>query len=118
MTMSISLWQVIVLAAIQGLAELLPVSSSAHVVVAEKLMGVDPSTPEMTLLLVMLHTGTMFAVIVYFWRSWKESFFQSRRAFRSFAVSASAATILTIVIGLLLKVLIEKVFMSHLPKAE
>src|ERR1700733_8326714 len=53
--------QVIVLAIVQGLAELLPVSSSAHVVVAEKLMGLDPSSPQMTLLLVMLHTGTMFA---------------------------------------------------------
>src|ERR1700691_693381 len=52
-----SLLQVIVLAVVQGLAELLPVSSSAHVVVAEKLMGLDPSSPQMTLLLVMLHTG-------------------------------------------------------------
>ena len=59
-----SLVQVIILAVVQGLAELLPVSSSAHVVVAEKLMGLDPSSPVMTLVLVMLHTGTMFAVIV------------------------------------------------------
>ena len=58
--------KVILLAIIQGLAELLPVSSSAHVVVAEKLLGLDPSSPQMTLLLVMLHAGTMFAVIVYF----------------------------------------------------
>jgi undecaprenyl-diphosphatase len=61
-----SLLKVIVLAIVQGLAELLPVSSSAHVIVAEKLMGLDPSSPQMTLLLVMLHTGTMFAVIAYF----------------------------------------------------
>ena len=38
-----SLLKVIVLAIVQGLAELLPVSSSAHVIVAEKLMGLDPS---------------------------------------------------------------------------
>ena len=31
--------QVAILAIVQGLAELLPVSSSAHVIVAEKLMG-------------------------------------------------------------------------------
>jgi undecaprenyl-diphosphatase len=37
-------------------------------VVAEKLRGFDPSAPDMTLLLVMLHPGTMFAVIVYFWK--------------------------------------------------
>ena len=54
-----SLFKVLILAIIQGLAELLPVSSSAHVVVAEKLLGLDPTTPQMTLILVMLHTGTM-----------------------------------------------------------
>ena len=48
---------IIILAIVQGLTELLPVSSSAHVVVAEKLLGLEPSSPPMTLLLVMLHTG-------------------------------------------------------------
>ena len=67
------LWKILILAIVQGLAELLPVSSSAHVVVAEKLLNLDPSAPDMTLLLVMLHTGTMFAVIVYFWRQWKRA---------------------------------------------
>src|SRR5207253_10100057 len=67
-----SLIQILVLAVVQGVAELLPVSSSAHVIVAEKLMGLDPSTPEMTFLLIMLHTGTMFAVLAYFWPRWRE----------------------------------------------
>lgn len=61
-----TLLQILVLAVVQGAAELLPVSSSAHVIIAEKLMGLDPTSPEMTLLLVMLHTGTMFAVIFFF----------------------------------------------------
>jgi undecaprenyl pyrophosphate phosphatase UppP len=56
-----TLLNIIILAIVQGFAELLPVSSSAHVVVAEKLLHLDPSSPPMTLLLVMLHTGTMFA---------------------------------------------------------
>ena len=71
---------VLILAIVQGLAELLPVSSSAHVVVAEKLMGLDPASPPMTLLLVMLHTGTMFAVILYFWRQWHATYFKSLAA--------------------------------------
>jgi undecaprenyl-diphosphatase len=74
-----TLLQILLLAAVQGAAELLPVSSSAHVIVAAKLMGLDPTTPEMTLLLVMLHTGTMFAVILYFWKQWRQSFFQTKR---------------------------------------
>jgi undecaprenyl-diphosphatase len=67
------IFKVIILAIVQGLAELLPVSSSAHVIVAEKLMGLDPSSPQMTLLLVMLHTGTMFAVILFFRSTWKSA---------------------------------------------
>jgi undecaprenyl-diphosphatase len=111
-------FQILILAILQGACELLPVSSSAHVIIAEKLMGIDPSTPEMTLLLVMLHTGTMLAVIIYFWQSWKVSFFQSRSAFFKFAKLVLAATFLTVVIGLILKVLIEKVFLGHVANAE
>jgi undecaprenyl-diphosphatase len=63
--------RILILAVIQGAAELLPVSSSAHVILAQKLMGLDPSTPQQTFVLIMLHTGTMFAVLVYFWPRWK-----------------------------------------------
>ncbi len=90
-----TLLQIIILAAVQGAAELLPVSSSAHVIVAEKLMGLDPTAPAMTLLLVMLHTGTMFAVITYFWSSWRQTYFSAWAGFRqqmSWIVLATAAT--------------------------
>lgn len=113
-----TLLQILGLAVIQGAAELLPVSSSAHVIVAEKLMGLDPTTPEMTLLLVMLHTGTMFAVIFYFWRSWQESFFSSRKVFLDSVKLIVAATLVTGVVGLSLKFLIEKFFMKEIPHAE
>jgi len=104
------LWQVIVLAFVQGLAELLPVSSSAHVVVVEKLMGLDPTSPEMTLLLVMLHTGTMFAVILYFWKQWKTSFFASAHTFWRIAVRLLVATVITVIVGEGLMKAIEKIF--------
>ena len=94
-----SIFHVIILAIVQGLAELLPVSSSAHVVVAEKLMGLDASSPQMTLLLVMLHTGTMFAVIVYFWNQWKKTYFSSGDAFKRFFVRLLWASVLTLVVG-------------------
>src|SRR6516162_10092557 len=85
-------WQIFVLAVIQGAAELLPVSSSAHVILAEKLMGLDPSAPEMTFLLVMLHTGTMGAAIVFFWRRWRERLRFSGKEFLYRIVIATAAT--------------------------
>jgi len=113
-----SIFSVIILAIIQGLAELLPVSSSAHVIVAEKLMGLDPSSPRMTLLLVMLHTGTMFAVIVYFWRTWKRAYFSSRDAFRRFAILAVWATLFTGIVGELLKKIIEHTLFKGAPRAQ
>jgi undecaprenyl-diphosphatase len=86
--------------------------------VAEKLMGLDPTSPEMTLLLVMLHTGTMFAVIFFFWKSWKYSFFSSGKVFRAAAKHIIIATLLTGITGLLLKTLIERFFMRGIPHAE
>ena len=110
--------KVILLAIVQGLAELLPVSSSAHVVVAEKLMHLDPSSPQMTLLLVMLHTGTMFAVIAYFWQTWLKTYFASTEVFLRFAIRAAWATVLTVILGLGLKTLIEHTMFKHSDKAE
>ena len=113
-----SLLYVIVLAIVQGLAELLPVSSSAHVVVAEKLMGLDPSSPEMTLVLVMLHTGTMFAVIVYFWNRWKRTYFHDAGVFKNAAVQVIIATVATGIVGYGLQKVIEKYFLGSAEHAE
>jgi len=113
-----SVLNVIILAIVQGLAELLPVSSSAHVVVAEKLLGLDPSSPPMTLLLVMLHMGTMFAVVVYFWRQWRSSYFQSADAFKTVARRVVLATVLTAVVGEAIIKIIEHTVLRSVPHAE
>jgi undecaprenyl-diphosphatase len=114
----LSWFQILILALIQGACELLPVSSSAHVIAAEKLMGLDPSSPEMTMLLVMLHTGTMFAVIAYFWNHWKRDYFSPPGKLRAFAVQIVLATLCTGVVGYGLKLVIEKIFMRGAPNAE
>src|SRR6202044_1005931 len=113
-----SLLKVVVLAIVQGLAELLPISSSAHVIVAEKLMGLDPSAPALTLLLVMLHSGTMFAVIVYFWRSWRTTYFSSGPAFKTFAGRLILATVLTAIVGEIIIKIIEHTAFASVPHAE
>lgn len=119
--------QIAVLALIQGAAELLPVSSSAHVILAQRLMGMDPSRPEQVFLLVMLHTGTMFAVLVYFWPRWRRLWNThtetpdnptTRNQFLKMVVLATA---ITGVVGFGLKVVIEQVILVGLlkyPKGE
>lgn len=107
-----SLLQIILLGLIQGAAELLPVSSSAHVIVAEKLMGLDPSSPAMTFLLVMLHTGTMMAVILYFWKSWKKAFFANKASSATIFKQILFATLVTGAVGLILKTFVEHFFLK------
>jgi undecaprenyl-diphosphatase len=110
--------QIILLSLLQGAAELLPVSSSAHVILAEKLMGLDPSRPELTFLLVMLHTGTMIAVIVYFWNAWTRSYFSSSEQFMVALPKLILASAITVVLGFAAKMVIEKIVLGGGPKAE
>lgn len=116
--MLITLTKILALAIIQGAAELLPISSSGHVIVAEKLLGLDPTKPEMTLLLVMLHTGTMFATILFYWKSWKTNFFSSRISIIKFSKMIAIATVLTGIVGLFLKFIIEKILSRSIQNAE
>lgn len=60
-----NLWQSLILGVIQGLTEFLPISSSGHLVLTQYLFGIDP--PGVTFE-VVLHLGTLFAVLVYFRR--------------------------------------------------
>lgn len=106
-----SILQIIILAAVQGLAELLPVSSSAHVILAQNAMGIDPSSPTMTFFLVMLHTGTMFAVLLFFWTRWKKLLVNMKTSYQ-FLKAIVISTIVTGVLGLGLKIIIEKVILE------
>jgi undecaprenyl-diphosphatase len=110
--MPFTLLQIIVLGLVQGATELLPVSSSAHVIVIEKLMGIDPTSPEATFLLIMLHTGTMLAVLAYFWRSWARHYLTDTARATAVARQIVIATALTGFLGLLLKLVIEKLVLA------
>lgn len=58
-----TLVEAILLGIIQGLAEFLPISSSGHLVIGQHYLGVE----EPALLFdIMLHVGTLFAIMVYF----------------------------------------------------
>lgn len=67
-----SLLQAIVLAAIQGITELFPISSLGHAVILPKLFGwsIDQHAAGFLPFLVMLHVGTAVALLLYFWRDW------------------------------------------------
>jgi undecaprenyl-diphosphatase len=59
--------QGVVLGVVQGLAEPLPISSSAHLILAPWLLGWQDQGLTFD---VALHMGTLAALLLYFWRDW------------------------------------------------
>jgi undecaprenyl-diphosphatase len=65
------IYQAIVLAIVQGLAEFIPVSSSGHLIIVRRLFGWNELSPAHELTFdVALHFGTLLAVLIYFRRTW------------------------------------------------
>lgn len=68
-----SILQAGILGLVQGLAEFLPISSSGHLILARAVMGISDevaSTGAFMMLDVLLHAGTLLAVLVVFWKDW------------------------------------------------
>jgi len=61
-------FQAIVIGIVQGLTEFLPVSSSAHLILVPQLLGWNDAFINSASFDVMLHMGTLLALVVYFWR--------------------------------------------------
>lgn len=65
------IYQAVILAVIQGLAEFIPVSSSGHLIIARRLLGWNELSPAHELSFdVALHFGTLLSVLFYFRRTW------------------------------------------------
>jgi len=65
---------VIILGILQGIAEFLPISSSAHLIIARDIfkIGIDMQASIELTFDVALHFGTSLAIIIYFWKDlWK-----------------------------------------------
>jgi undecaprenyl-diphosphatase len=60
--------QAIIIGIVQGLTEFLPVSSSAHLIVLPRVLGWDDALINSPEFVVMLHMGTLAALLLYFWR--------------------------------------------------
>ena len=56
------------LGAVQGLTEFLPISSSGHLLLLEKIMGISTESGDLLLLNILLHFGTLVAVCAVYWK--------------------------------------------------
>ena len=99
-----SVLSAIVLGVIQGLTEFLPVSSSGHLVLFQKIFGIE----EPALLFdTMLHVGTLAAVFAVLW---KDIWAILRKLFQPLTAYLIIATIPTVIFALAFRAPIEKLF--------
>jgi len=119
----LTLLEGIILGIVQGLTEFLPISSSGHLVLAQSILGI---TEPPLFFDVMLHFGTLLAVIVFFRRdiwdiissifgrdpskSYRDTNFNSSKSARLFAWYIIIGTIPTLIIAFILKNTTEKAF--------
>ena len=117
-----SLIQAIILGIIQGLTEFIPISSTAHLTIAGKMMGlISPQNPEQwTAFMAVIQLGTLAAVFVYFWndvvqitRAFFDENLRNRRPLREQSLDSRLGWLILVgsvpigVIGIALKKIIE-----------
>ena len=115
-------WQAIILGIIEGVTEFLPVSSTGHLTIVEKLMGMRIDDPSLTAFTAVIQIGAILAAIIYFWSDiwrvlsawWRGLWW--KRARRQFDYAYGWAIIIgsvpIAVIGLLFKDQVETVLRS------
>lgn len=62
------LLQAVVFGIIEGITEFLPVSSTGHLTIAEKLMGFSINDPDITAFTAIIQAGAVLATVLYFWK--------------------------------------------------
>lgn len=107
---SMSLFQLFLVAIIQGITEFLPVSSSGHLILLPKLTGM---VDQGQVIDVAVHVGTLFAVVIYFWSDVRLALSGIPSLLRGkidnqgawLALCLGLATIPVVIFGLVLKVI-------------
>lgn len=103
-----NIFEVIVLAIIEGLTEFLPVSSTGHMIIASSLMGIQ-SDDFVKLFTVAIQLGTILSVVVLYWKRFFRSF--------DFYFKLLAAFIPAVIFGLLFSKKIDELLESPLTVA-
>ena len=96
--------QSLILGAVQGLTEFLPVSSSGHLVLLEKFFSIQDN---LVLLNLILHLGTAFATIIFFWKDLLNIILKRDW---NMVKNLFIALLTTTLLGFLIKNIVENIF--------
>jgi undecaprenyl-diphosphatase len=125
----LSIIEAIVLGIVQGITEFLPISSTGHLTLAGKFMGLisDKNPEHWTSFIAVIQLGTMISIFVYFWKDlWNifieflQNNFQKRLKYSEQSLNSKlgwmiiAGTIPIVVVGLLFKDMIEGALTKNL----
>ena len=109
--MEVRLWQILVLAVVQGIAEFLPISSSGHVVILAELVAPGNSRGfDVTDVNIVLHLGTLLSILVFYWQRVVRLLGEDRRTIGLLVVG----TIPAVAIGVPVHVCARELFESPL----
>jgi undecaprenyl-diphosphatase len=100
------IWEALVLGAIQGITEFLPVSSSGHLVLFQRIFKI---TEPALLFDTMVHVGTLAAVFAVLWRDIWDLL---RRIIQPLTGYLALATVPTVILALIFKDTVERAFAS------
>lgn len=100
LSMTVDLWQILLLAVVQGIGEFLPISSSGHVVIlADLLSGGNPESMDVGEVNIVLHVGTLLSILVFYARRISDLLLRERRLLGPIVVG----TLPAVCVGLIVK---------------
>lgn len=117
-----TLLQSFLLGIIQGLTEFIPVSSTAHLLVAEHLMGLDPNDEMLFSFSILIQLGTLVSLFIFYWQdllNLVKAFFAKpfSTAENKLAWYIIIATLPALIFGFILKDAVEALFRNPLLEA-
>lgn len=98
-----TIWEVIIIAIVEGLTEFLPISSTGHMIITQALLGME-STDFLKVFTVQIQFGAILSVVVLYWKKFFKSFEFYKTLFIAFIPAA--------IIGLLLSDIIDQLLES------
>ena len=99
-----SLFEIIIIAIVEGLTEFLPVSSTGHMILTQAALNVE-STDFVKLFIVNIQFGAILSVVVLYWKR----FFQSIKFYYKLFIAFIPAAVLGLLLGKYIDLMLESV---------